>query len=114
MAKAIKHIYDKPVILYCHNEDIDDYEPVPELPTLHAHINTAWFVTEKYEGKAEQYNTTLNVYFRYSSTMLYVALHPQLYRLKYNGDYYDVVGGDDYQMEHKEICLRAVIINGGR
>jgi hypothetical protein len=46
--------------------------------------------------------------------MLNVALHPQLYRLKYNGDYYDVVGGDDYQMEHKEICLRAVIINGGR
>lgn len=114
MAKTSKHIFDKPVTLYCYDEDIDDYAPVEGIPTLHAHINTAYLVTEKYEGKAEQYNMPINVYFRYSSTMLYVALHPQLYRLKYNGDYYDVIGGDDYQMQHREVMLRAVIINGGR
>lgn len=108
-----KHIYDKPVVLQKYDEETDSYLP-ERLPTLHAHINTAYFTTEKYEGKAMQDDVAMDFYFRYFPALLDVVKKPQLYRLMWGDDAYDLVGGDDFQLQHKEIRLRGVIANGGR
>lgn len=112
--RMAKHVYDKIVVLQIYNEDIDGYEDVSGLPPLHAHINTAMFTIEKYKGKAMQDNVTLDFYFRYQPFLKALVKRPQLYRLIWDGDAYDLVGGDDYHMTHQEIILRGVIANGGR
>lgn len=109
-----KHVYDKIVVLQHYDEDIDGYADVPDLPALHAHINPAYFSTEKNEGKAMQDDVTMDFYLRYFPLLKAVVKRPQLYRLMWEGDAYDLVGGDDYHLEHSEVRLRGVIANGGR
>lgn len=109
-----KHIYDKPVTLQHYDEATEEYIDVEGIPGLHAHINTAYFSTEKYAGKAMQDDAAMDFYFRYFPLLLEVVKKPQLYRIVWGEDAYDIVGGDDYQMSHSEIRLRGVIVNGGR
>lgn len=109
-----EHIYDKIVTLYRYDEDSDDYAPVPDLPELHAHVNPAYFATEKYEGKAMQDNVAFDFFLRWSKRLSAIVLRPQIYRLMWNGDAFDIIGADDFQLKHKEIRCRGVIANGGR
>ena len=109
-----EHIYDKIVVLQKYDEDIDGYANVSGIPSLHAHINPAGFSTEKYEGKAMQDDVPFDFFLRYNSTLAAIVLRPQLYRILWNGEAFDITGADDYQLQHKEIRLRGVIANGGR
>ena len=114
MKTMAKHVYDKIVTLQVYSEDIDGYTDVTGIPPLHAHVNSAMFTTEKYEGRAMPDDVTMDFYFRYQSFLKPIVKRPQLYRLLWDGDAYDVVGGDNFQMQNKEIRLRGVIANGGR
>lgn len=109
-----KHVYDKPVTMQEYDGDTEEYADIPELPTLHAHINPAFFSTEKNEGKAMQNDVTMDFYLRYFPMLKNVVKRPQLYRLVWEGDAYDLIGGDDYHLKHNEVRLRGVIANGGR
>lgn len=109
-----KHVYDKPVTMQEYDGDTEEYADIPDLPVLHAHINPAFFSTEKNEGKAMQNDVTMDFYLRYFPLLKAVVKRPQLYRLMWEGDAYDLIGGDDYHLTHNEVRLRGVIANGGR
>ena len=96
--------YDKPVTLRQYDEATKVWSDVA---SLHASVNKTGG-SEYLSSGALQSKATLTFEFRWSPPLSAVYLHTQLYRLRYNGDEYDVEDYDDYMEQHRTVRLLGV------
>lgn len=108
-----RYVYDKPIELFEMNEESETYQPWADCPKLHAHINRNVNRSAEYQAaQTTQHSPEIAFVVRYVRILRKVAALPQLYRIKYDGEFYDIIDADDYMMKHRELKLVGVSVHG--
>ena len=94
-------VYDKPVDLQKQNEDTELWETVQH---LHASVNKAGG-SESFAAGADQFPARLRFKLRYYPGMEAIRSAPELWRILYNGEQYQVIDYDDYMERHRQVRI---------
>lgn len=94
-------VYDKPVTLQKQIPDTGNWQDVQH---LHANVNKA-ISTQNFSAENERLRTRLLFRLRYFHALDDVRDHPQLYRIDYFGQHYEITDYDDYNERRRVIKL---------
>ena len=94
-------VYDKPIMLQKQDEETELWENVQH---LHASVNKAGG-TENFAARADQFHARLQFKLRYYPGFEQVRSAPQLWRIIYNGEQYEIIDYDDYLERHRVVRL---------
>lgn len=98
-------LYRFPISIEKRDEVTEEW--IEYFPKVHAQINknTGGRGYEKLGAGAIQINRSLVFEVRYSPLIRAMAHNTQMFRIKYDGQYYDIIDYDDYQERHQNIKL---------
>lgn len=106
-------IYDRPIYIYRVNEETENFVRYEKLPRpLHAAVNKARNKDEYLSGGSTQHQTRLTFDVRYAPPLQDIFDNPQMYRILFDGKFYDIVDVDDYQLQHRTLRMAGVSVNG--
>lgn len=91
-------VFDKPITLQKQNEETELWE---DAQNLHASVNKSGG-TESFAASADQFHARLTFKLRYFSGLEQVRDAPQLWRILYFGEQYQIIDYDDY-LERRRI-----------
>lgn len=101
MSKA----YDRPIII---QRIADATETWEDAYKVHAAINKGKTDGEYLNAGAVQMNRQLRFEMRYFAGLEDISLNLQRYRIVYQGEPYNIVDYDDYQLKHRTVKLLGV------
>lgn len=104
--------YDRPILIYIQNEDTEKFELWSKCPKLHAYVNKSKDKEEYLAGEATQHRVNIAFEVRYNSTLKEIFNCPQLFRILFEGVFYDIVDTDDYLLKHRTLKMLGVSVNG--
>lgn len=93
--------YDKPITIEFLDVESDTYS---EYLKLHAYINKTKR-SEYLSAGAERSPQTLTFEVRFCKPLKQIRMNIQLYRILYDGDYYNIVDYDDFEERHLKVRL---------
>ena len=106
-------IYDRPIYIYRVDEETEKFVRYEKLPRpLHAAVNKARDKDEYLSGGSTQHQTRLTFDVRYAPPLQDIFDNPQMYRILFDGKFYDIVDVDDYQLQHRTLRMAGVSGNG--
>lgn len=94
-------VFDKPIDLQKQDEETELWETVQH---LHAEVNKAGG-QENFAARADQFHAKLQFKLQYFPGIESVRNAPQLWRILYKGELYQVIDYDDYQERHRIVRI---------
>lgn len=104
--------YDRPIEIFKQDESTEQYTLWDKCPKLHAYVNKSKDKEEYLSGEATQHQINLAFEVRYNSALKEIFDSPQLFRIRFEGVYFDIVDVDDYQLRHMTLKMLGVSVNG--
>lgn len=94
--------FDRPITIQIQDPETEQWT---DHWKLHARINKATG-QEKVDGGANQSKATMTFEVRYFAAIKKLFLNTQLFRIVYEGNYFDIVDYDDYMETHRTVKLK--------
>lgn len=99
-------IYKRPISIEKLNTSTEEWENY--LPLLHANVNKNKADNEYLNAGALQSQAQKVFKVRYNPALKAIDGNTQLYRIFYDGRYYNIVDFDDFEQRHQEVRLLGV------
>ncbi len=104
-------IYKRPIAIEKLNLSTEEWESY--LPLLHANVNKNRQDNEYLQAGALQSQAQKVFKVRYCPPLKAIDGNTQIYRILYDGRYYNIVDYDDFEERHREVKLLGVTVPNG-